>query len=167
MNCPRGFHYDTGCLECFYEDECPQSTTRGEGDVSYHNGQREFVVYLAGAITDEPCGYWANVAHFCEVSNQLNDMGFTVINPANDALEVFARGKDIIPVEIVRNASMRKLRLLRWLPPDRSAILCLGTHNHSGDSSVGTADELEEADAHGIHICWSVNELCEIRGTEP
>jgi len=157
------------CLSC--EADCPQAgrdeRPRDEDcweGVCDEQGCDDFYVVLLGPLTADPVYYLMNVRRFCRLAEDLMMHGFVPINPAADALEVIA-GEHETDVDALRRRSLSLIRLASLAP--RRAAICLGTENQMGEPSVGTHDELLLCDELDIDICYSVQELLRMRGSEP
>jgi len=129
------------------------------------NGASPFYVLLVGPLSDGPVGYLGNMRRFCDVASELTLAGFCPINPAPDALEVFA--SPALTIEMLQRRTLQMFRLAALAPAGRRAALCLGTHNGAGQVSRGSMVELSLCADLSIPIVTTLDELFDMRGTEP
>jgi len=66
----------------------------------------------------------------------------------------------VLDVQEYRDASMA------WLEVS-DAVLVIGTHHRDGRPSDGVHDEIARANELRIPVCYSMEELLRLRGTEP
>ena len=120
-------------------------------------------VYVAGRLSGDPAEYLANLHEMCAASRRLMDAGYVPINPGADALEGLMSG-EVLPVE---HYQRRSLCLLRLLYGHRAALFVVNLEHRDGTPSVGTLREIAEARRLELPVVWSMEELAQLRGSEP
>jgi len=164
-DCPKRGTDSAACEDWTNEPQAAlEGTHDGEAAVkSQAVVEGAFYVYVAGRLSGTPAEYLANLHDMCSMSRALMEAGYVPINPGADALEGLMSG-EMLPTSHYQSRSMDLLRLLAG---HRAAVLVGETHHRDGAPSGGTFREVEEAQRLGVPVCWSVEELAQVRGSEP
>ena len=158
MTCPYPEHRktDSACrTDCPAWEDCPGDVDEPETDSESQERpvSRLRRVYVAGPLSGSEVEYIHNCARLDRASAEVVSLGMAPFNPAADR----TWGQFVSdPLE----ADVYKALSFAWLYVSDVMYVC-------GRISPGVQAEVEFCGRHDIPVVYSLEELAELRGTEP